>query len=226
MATSWDAIATKLDWLLEEKANYDTSSVKVEWPIVGRIAAWNWAQGIFAHHTALEKEQDLVVEGRVAALPADCLDVSMLYDSAKGKFYSKADFHFGGTRLATSEAYEFWVWGGKLHLERTLNSKESLKIYYWARWPAVEYQIDDTLTLSVTQPEILIPEWAELPVAHLTCATLLAPKAIASAISAEFKIRIDLPVGEPRAYQAREHLWWYNELLGKVPAQNRLGGMA
>ncbi len=223
MATTWDEIAVRLDWMLEEAGNPDPTSKKAEFPVVGRITAWNWAQDIFSTHTAAQKVVNLLVTGRSAEAPADLVDLSMIHDVTNGVFYSRAEFHYGGVRLTTSQSNSYWKWGNTLYFEKTLKPSDNLVLYYWAKWPRITYTVNDDSKIVITQPEISIPEWAELPLVHLTCATLMVPKAIQEAINADYKIRIDLPVGEPRAMQAREHLWWYHELMGKHAPQSRLG---
>jgi hypothetical protein len=118
------------------------------------------------------------------------------------------------------------VWGNSLHFEAAITSK--LELYYYGYWPDVVWRVGDNEQVELVQEQVFIPKWAELPLAHLTAATLLQPGAIESARNRENTTRMDSgkPTDNARALQAREHLWWYHELLGQHPAQARIGGVA
>jgi hypothetical protein len=102
----------------------------------------------------------------------------------------------------------------------------SVRMDYFARWPDVTWQFDVDDTVEYLSNEVLVPKWSELPLLHLTTATILQPGAIQAAMSNEFRIRIDsgTPLDNPRAQQAKEHVWWYNTLINfHVPQVKAVG---
>ncbi len=222
MTTTWDEINDRLSLFLDDAG-------AATHPLPLRAASWNWAQRVYAQHTARECETDLVLDPdhRQALVPPDLMEVSAIYDHTNLRFWSPAHFQQGGFRDdVTEEGFEYWTWGGKLHLERCSIAGTKLTLYYYAYWPDVELEIQDGQALP-TQPDILVPDWAELPLVHLAAANVLQPMAIASARGREYNIMVDSgkPTDNARAQQAREHYWWWNELINRFPAQPRMGGV-
>ena len=221
MALTWSEINTQLSLFLGDEG---ASSHSV--PL--RVAAWNWAQRILAQHTAREREQEIVVEANQlnAALPADLLQLASLYDPGRTKFWAPAHFQNGGYRGVASEMPLYWTWGNILRLEKPVSQDRALILFYYAYWPDIEAETIEG-QLVIRQAQVLVPDWSVLPLLHLTAGNVLQPMALQSARNREYNIMIDSgkPTDNTRAQQAREHYWWWNELMGKFPVQARLGGV-
>jgi len=159
-------------------------------------------------------------------LPDDLLEVGQVYDPGGNLIYAPMKFQPGGYRSDSSDMPTFWVWGNKLHFETAITGE--IDLYYFAYWPDVTYRLQDDEQVEIVNGDILIPAWAELPLLHLTAASILQPLAVESARNREYNTKIDAgtPDDNARRTQAREHLWWYRELLGQHTPQQRLGGVA
>jgi hypothetical protein len=224
--TTWDAINGKLCYFLDDNPAGGAAAYQFALPL--RIDAWNWAQRFFQNHTAREQEAEITIDesGRAAPLPPDLIDIAMIYDRTNERTYSLRRFSEGAYRSESDEYFAYWKWAGRLHFSRTVGKGEKLTVEYFAAWPKIEYAVNDG-NVVIVRDEILVPEWAELALAHLTAATVLQPPAITAAMSNEYKIKIDsgTPLDNPREQQARAHLWWYNELIGLFSPQNRQAGV-
>jgi hypothetical protein len=106
-----------------------------------------------------------------------------------------------------------------LYLEQDVDSDDELTLLYYAYWPDVEVETLDG-TSTVTSGEIIIPVWAEHPCLHLASAYCLQPKATQAADIRNWNITVDsgTPIQNSRAVHAREHLWWWEAILQRVPA--------
>ena len=223
MTTAWGILDQKLSYFLNDAARAGGES-KYKLPL--RVGAWNWAQRELAQHTAREmvvSPVGLEPDGRSSVLPADFLQVAQVFDVDNSLVLAPAHFEPGGYRDNGSDNPSYWVWGDSLRFEASVTSK--LELYYYAYWPDVVYDEEETRFL---QEQVFVPRWAELPLLHLTAASVLQPYAIATARNRENATKLDsgTPEDNPTARQAREHLWWYHELLGQHTAQARLGGVA
>ncbi len=221
MVLTWSEVNSQLDLFLG-----DEGAAAHTLPL--RIAAWNWAQRVFAQHTAREREAGVTIEAdrMSASMPADFLQIASLYDPGTLKFWVPAHFQNGGYRAVLADMPLYWTWGNTLHLEKPVSQGKDLTLFYYAYWPDVETEIVDG-SLTVTQARVFVPDWSLLPLLHLAAANVLQPMAIQSSRNREYNIMIDSgkPTDNARSQQAREHYWWWNELMGKFPLQARLGGV-
>jgi hypothetical protein len=223
--TTWEELDDRLDYFLSDfDADEDGNYIYAQ-PM--RIASWNWAQRFVALHTPRSRETGLAVETglRSAILPSDFLAVYRIYDAGTARWMRPMRRPQPGVvRSDSAELSQYWVWGGVLHFERTVNLGDTdITLYYWSYWPEVEYEVVND-EVEMTHNEVLLPPWAILPCAHLTAANLLVPGAIQAARIRNWNIRIDsgVPTDNIRATQAREHLFWYEKLMAfVVPAQWR-----
>lgn len=215
----------ELDYFLDDSDTAGGQAVARRFSEQLRIYAWNWAQEVLSLHTARERSAGISIESdeRSAPIPLDCMEIAQVYDPGNTLLYSPMKFHHGGYRDDDTDDYTFWVWGRILYFGRAVKSTEELTLFYYADWPDVEYKEVDSI-VSITQPEILVPSWSMLALMHLSAATILQPSAIAAAMSNEYKIKIDsgTPLDNPREQQARTHLMWYNDLVGKQAPQPRI----
>lgn len=190
-----------------------------------RCDGWNFALDVFEEHTLLERTTPLSVEsdGRTAILPLDFAAVGMIHESGGYlQTYVQRRFTPGAQRfdnLVVGATY--WLWAGKLHFEQ--KPSDSLVLDYFAHWPRLSYSINDAGETAVSG-DVMAPEWATLPLIHLTAAYCLQPAAIRAAMTRNSNIKIDSgsPEDNSRRVQAREHLWWYDALMSKHPAQVRI----
>ena len=221
MAT-WDAVNGRLSNFLDDNPVAGGSYLHA---IPLRIAAWNWAQRALLAHTRREMTTTLTLgaDHRQAPLPADLLDVMMIYDTLSFQVYARRQlFDQRGLRSNTSMNYAYWLWGGVIYFDVSVPNA-TLSLDYLGSWPEVTFSLDADDEPVVNQGEIYVPDWAELPLLHLTAATILQPKAIQAAMTRTNNITIDSgkPEDNSRRVQAREHFWWYTTLLSLVPPQVR-----
>ena len=151
MATNWTEIYERLDYFLNDTGEAGGQPVDRQHSDQMRIFSWNWAQDVFAEHTARERESTLVIDkdSRSAILSEDCFEVAMIYDAAESLIYTPAKFQFGGTRYDDSDDYNFWVWGNTLYLGRSVSHTEKLTLNYYAYWPDVEFEeVDDVVKVT------------------------------------------------------------------------------
>lgn len=219
---TWTDLNQKLSYFLDDRPA-EGSSYQFAEPL--RIESWNWAQGVFCSHTLRERSVMLeILPGtRKAGLPKDFVYMGMIYDK-NGELapdyrniYTQRRFVDGGLRMDNlNYNWSYWIWAEEINFDKPMSEQIGVSMDYFASWPDVSYVTSEDGTIKLTQEEIYIPKWAELPLLHLTAATILQPGAIQAAMSNEFRIRIDsgTPLDNPRAQQAREHVWWYNTLIG------------
>ncbi len=189
-----------------------------------RALAWNTAQRFMAKtHTALEKTDEFSLTGDTPysfVLPDDLIDIGAVYSLDLAQFLRPMRFVSGGSyQEGAEDTPSFWVWGRTLVCETQQAS--SVRLYYYADWP--EVVLDGAG--QCTEGNILAPSWSILPLMHLAAAIVLQPMAIDSARNREFNISFDSgrPTDNSRAQQAKEHLTWWEQLMGKVPPQTRYG---
>jgi hypothetical protein len=216
--TTWAEVNGRLSYFLDDNPAEGGTYLHA---LPLRIAAWNWAQRIFQAHTKREQSADVTVgsDGRTAALPSDFLDVVMIYDTASYQVYGRRQWDQRGQRSAVSANYAYWVWNGQLYFDTSLPS--TVRLEYLATWPEVTFTLNEDDEVVVDRYDLAVPQWAELPLVHLTAAQVLQPQAIQAAMSRNSNIRIDSgqPEDNSRRVQAREHYWWYQTLIGLVPPQ-------
>ena len=221
--TTWEELNSKLDYYLSDEGDDSGDHTYTQ---AHRIASWNWSQRMLVWHTPRSVSMPLSVDTdeRSAILPPDFLGVWRIYDSDAQRWMTPMRSpQQGSVRYDDDELSQYWVWGGKLRFERsvTINSGD-IVLHYWAYWPEVEYTTDSEGEIVMTANEIVPPPWSILPLCHLTAANLLVPAAIQAARIRQWNIRVDSgnPLNNPRAQQAREHLYWWATLLAMVPPKD------
>jgi len=223
--TTWDDIDDQLGVFLDDEDGEKYS-------VSQRVTAWNWAQRELAiQHTPRQcVTSDLTVEAgsRSATLPPDAIDIWKIYDSTNSRWWRKMPTpREGATRYDDADLNQYWMWGGTLYMERNVTTSEAanLTAYYWGYWAEIAYEISDAGSTVFIQKEVEMPPWAIFPLCHLTAAIVLTPLAIQAARRRDFNIRIDSgrPIDNSRALQAREHLYWWNSLLGTKPPRYGYG---
>ena len=215
MAATWDEVNARLSLFLD-----DDGETKYTAPL--RVWAWNAAQRVLAvHHSPRERTASLTMEDdeRSAVLPDDFVAVWKIYDSDRRRWYS--EYKPGATykRSTDAELGQYWVWGNKLYFERSIDiDSTDATLYYAAYWPEITYtEVEGEYVYP--NDEVLVPNWAELPLTHLAAATCLQPGAIEAAKNRNYNLSVidsGTPIQNSRAQQAREHLWWWVTLLGMV----------
>jgi hypothetical protein len=214
---SWPPVNDKLDRFLGNEPELEGKYLRSE-PL--RIDGWNWAQKMLTAHTPMEKTMVLELEedGRTAVLPTDFVRAYRIYDSGEERWWwPKRHWRPGDYRPDDDDSLMYWMWGGRLYFEYELNVDQTeVVLYYQAYYPDVEYEVEDDGELTLTQPSIYTPAWAEVPLMHLTAAHVLQPMEIASSNLNQYKIRVESghPEHNPRAQSALFHLRWYETLLG------------
>jgi hypothetical protein len=214
--TTWGEVDSTLDYFLS-----DSDDPRVYGQLY-RIASWNWSQRILVGHTPRSRETNLDLEagGRAAVLPPDFLAVWRIYDSDQNRWWAPMRQPLpNSVRDNEAETNAYWVFGGKLRIERELTiDTTDIVLFYWAYWPEMVTELDDLGAIVVVDDEINVPPWAVLPLCHLTAANLLVPGAIQAARLRQWNIKVDsgTPLDNVRAQQAREHLFWWNTLLGMI----------
>lgn len=221
MATTWAEIDAKLDIFLRDADEDNTKFSPAQ-----RVAAWNDGQRLLASfHTPRQcVATPLVMESgnRAATLPADFIAAWRLYDSEQAFFYREFRPQASGKRSTDDESPQYWVWGNRLYLECTVDDGADLTLYYWGYWPDVALETVGT-TPTIFQGQVLVPQWAELPLLHFTAALCITPEAFEAARRRDYNIQIDSgrPTDNAKAAQAREHLWWWHQILGMVKPVDR-----
>jgi hypothetical protein len=215
-----------LNYFLDD--NPKTGERDYQFPLPLRIDGWNFAQQTFGVHTLLEKTVDLTIPqgARAIPLPADFAEMGILYDTKNNQTYTRKELSEGVVRNdSNAQSYQYWTWGGQLVLDT--DKAQTLKLYYFAYWPSVEFTVKEDKTTAITVDNVLVPQWAVQPLLHLTAAYCLDPHAIRASLDRNYDIQIasGTPIMNSRAQQAREHAWWYDYLLGKHPVQTRMVGM-
>lgn len=225
---AWSDVNAILNVFLDDTADADGN---YQFGQQLRIDGWNFAQDAFGQHTLLEKTlTPLTIEsdGRTVLLPSDFREAAMIYEPvAPYAVYVRREFTPGALRQTAFDelAQTFWGWAGRLHFG-TVVTGHTLTLDYWAAWPKVTYTLDAESVPTLVNTTLSVPEWATLPLLHLTTAYCLQPQAIRAALTRNSNIRIDsgTPEDNSRRVQAREHLWWYETLLNKHSPQVRTYG--
>jgi hypothetical protein len=218
--STWDEVNGRLSYFLDDTPQEGGTPLHA---LPLRIPAWNWAQRVFQAHTKREMTTSLTIrsDGRTALAPPDLLEVMMIYDAASGTVYGKRQFEQRGLRTNLAANYAYWLWSGKIYFDIAVGTNTLLSMEYLAKWPEVIFSIDKDDKIVVSQGEIFVPDWAELPLLCLTAAFVLQPQAIQAAMTRNSNISIDSgrPEDNSRRIQARELFWWYKTLLSEVSAQ-------
>lgn len=224
--TTWAEVMQKLDWFLGDGIEEEENDADRTFPEILRIESWNWAQRLFCTHTSLPRQTPLRIEegGREALLPPDFYHIEGLYDAGNGRWWWPMRRRPGDIREEDDDVLEFWIMGDRMFLE----SKETyhdndLTLHYWAYYPDVKYVQKEDLTPDVRDDNILTPLWAELALIHLTSANCHQPGSITASDINQWDIKIDsgTPMMNPRAEQAKIHLWWYDTIVNRHPAAVR-----
>ena len=148
----------------------------------------------------------------------DFVSIAGIYDADDLEWWMSASYPArGGWRTEDESLNLWWIWGETLYFEREVETTDDLTLYYWAYWPDLELEtVNSTVTEVVG--DIIVPRWAELPCAHMCAAYCLQPGAMQAARLRQWGMQDDSgnPLHNSRALQAREHLQWWDELLGRV----------
>ena len=230
MTTTWTVVNKKLDVLLDDPEDvHDDGAVKR--PAYGevlRIESWNWAQDILCLHTPRQCKIDLTILGgnREAAMPAGWFAISGIYDATEEQWWTPMDRRPGYHQADDETGLEYWVWDDRLYLQDSVSDR-TLTLYYWAYWPKIEHEVgdnvgrDDTPVYEITYKEeqIITPRWAEMALAHLTCANCMVPGAVESSDLGQWKVWIDAgnPNHNPRLQQVWFHIKMYDNALARMP---------
>ena len=232
MTTTWTELNNKLDLLLDdaEAVNADDTVKQPTYDAELRVSAWNWSQGLFLYHTPRQRKTTLKVAdsaGRTALLPADFYAMEGIYDPEEEAWWCPMPLRPGDIRLTDESSLEYWVWGGSLYLQEEIDDAREVELYYWAKWPKVEYVLGTNVgaegkpvyQLTMTQEQVYIPEWAELALLYLTTAICLVPSAVEAADVNNWRIRVDAgnPLHNPRLAAAREYMEIWNYLMTFMP---------
>lgn len=238
--TTWAQIDGKLDLFMgDEQKKTSAGELRPRmFPEPLRIEGWNWAQRVLCAHTPLQKAVTLVIDAdnRTGILPDDFFAVEGIYDREAEQWWWPMRRRPGDVRYEDDDLCEFWVWGNKLFLETDVPyDSDRLTLHYWAYYPDIEYEVGTENQGTEQQPvyetelrqgQVYTPKWAEAALLHLVCAFCFTPTSIQAADVNEWKISVDsgTPSMNPRAAQAREHLFWYHALLDQFPAARRSEG--
>lgn len=216
--TTWEIVNRRLNIFLKDEVAEEGEQ---NYPMAQRVNAWNWAQRLLSFHTPRTRTTVLTIgsDGRSALLPPDFLGVWRIYDSDTQRWLREMPTQLeSGIRYDEAELGQWWTWGGSLFLEMTKAvDSEDLTLYYYAYYPEIVVEELEGMSFHV-EDKVLTPPWAELALCHLTAATCLVPGSLEAARLRQWNIRIDAgtPIQNSRAVQAREHLWWWNAILGMV----------
>lgn len=214
MATTWATINARLSIFLNDEDGNDFS-------LAQRVDGWNAAQRLLAaQHTPRSRIASLVLraDGRSAVLPEDFLAIAGIYDGDDSEWWQAAEYPTRASWRADDENLNlWWIWGDILYFERDVDSSDDLSLYYWSYWPEMEVETVNSVDAEV-RGDIAIPRWAELPCCYLTAAYCLEPGAMQAADLRQWGMSDDSgnPLQNSRALQARENLWWWDELLRRV----------
>ena len=192
-----------------------------------RVAGWNWAQQQLLTHTPRQMSIELVVDSgnRSAVLPSDFYAADGVYDSQRSIWWRPMRRHPGDIRFLDDDVTEFWTWGGEMRFEDSVEyGGGRLMLYYWAYYPDIAIQeiaeVDEIkVASSYSQEQVYTPKQYEVALMHLTAAFCWTPFALSASDVNEYKIRIDsgTPIMNPRALQAREHLFWWDSIMDRFP---------
>lgn len=217
----WDEVMKKLDTFLGDTLDPDSEDAELTYPETLRILGWNWAQRMLCNHTPLAKQAPLRIDtgGREGILPPDIYSLEGILDTANSRWWWPMHRAPGNIHYDDDVVLEFWQWGDRVFLESEVEYlANQLTVYYWAYYPEVTYEMVDG-ELDVRQDDIIIPQWAEAALVHLTTAHCFQPGSVLAGNINQWDISVDsgTPMMNPRAAQAKEHLWWYHAILSKFP---------
>jgi hypothetical protein len=219
MATTFTELQLKLDRFMDDTL---IAGAPRRFPLPTRIYAWNWAQLHLVHHTPRQRSMILEIDtgGRSAVLPDDYFDVMGIYDSDNKYWWHRMSVQPGGYRDPDSDIPEYWIWDGKMMLERDITiGSTDLTLYYWAHYPKVKFAIgDDDEDIIYEQETIYTPDWAEIAMLFLCRAYCWQPGSAEASDINEWKIKVDAgtPMHNPRAAAAWDDFQWWNTLMGQV----------
>lgn len=225
----WSEINHKLDLFAGDPEPTDEATARL-FPESLRIEAWNWAQRLFCTHSPRARVATATVDTgqRSLVIPTDFYAIEGILDSDNERWWWPMERHPGDIRPVDDNVFEYWIWGDKMYLEdEVLYDSQDLQMFYWAYWPEVEYtSTSETnrdnvtiVTVTVTQPNVYVPKWAELALLHLTTASCMVPHEVFSSDVNQYKIRVEsgTPLHNPRMQSAVWHLDMYERLVDKVP---------
>ena len=190
-------------------------------PLDLRVYGWNWAQDLLVKHTPLQKIETVTIDtgGREVVLPDDFYAVELMSDSYEERWWTVMKKAPGLLKFPDEETLEYWLWGNRMFLESEKDvTSTDLTLYYWAYYPEVEFSVSNDV-YTWTQEQILVPRWAESALCHLATAFCFQLSSIEAADINNWRIRVDSgnPLMNPRAQQAREHLFWWNAIMDSFP---------
>jgi len=187
---NFDELNLKLSVFLDDAQD---SKGEYQFSLPLRCDGWNFAQEVFAEHTLAEKTVQLSAEadGRTVLLPPDFVAVGMVYDTTWT--YIQRRFTPGSRRDDLENGSAYWLWAGIMHFDLTVSD---LTLDYFASWPQLKYSQNEAGEVAVSG-SISVPDWARLPLIHLTAAYCLQPYAIRAAHDAQRQHQHRL--GQPRA---------------------------
>lgn len=191
-----------------------------------RIEAWNWAQDVFCAHTPRQRQVIAEIDAgqRNIILPDDFLAIEGLYDAEEEQWWWPMRNRPGGIRYPDDDALEFWLWDNRMYLEAEISYDTGrLTMLYWAYWPDVEYTENASGQITVIQPHIYTPKWAQLALMHLALSSCMIPGEVEAADLRNWGIKVESgdPLDNPRMQSARWHLEIYERLLEKFPPARR-----
>jgi hypothetical protein len=220
IATTWDEIDNKLSHFLDDVVT--EGDLKFSVPL--RVQSWNWAQDIFVAHTALQKQVLLAIDNdtRSGILPEDFYIPSMLYDENNGQFLQMARFKHGTLRDSMASNDDWWCWGNRIFIEKSVDFTHRVTLYYFAYYPKVTYILEGGAYI-YRDKSIYVPRWAEEAIVHLTCSAILMPGSISAAMQRNYNIMIDSgsPIQNSRMQQSFDHFKWYHDIIRMFPPQDR-----
>jgi hypothetical protein len=234
MPSAFSDLQDKLDRFMEDQLDTDASgdAKARRFPLPTRIYSWNWAQLVLVHHTPRQRSMTLEIDTdeRSAVLPDDFFEVMGIYDSYEEYWWRRMSVQPGDYRDTDSDLPEYWIWDGKMLLERDIDiGSTDLTLYYWAYYPDVEFEVgtsegeENPEDITYTQETVYTPRWAESAMLHLCTAFCWQPLSIEASDINEWRIEVDAgtPMHNPRQSAAWDHYRWWNELLGRISPARR-----
>lgn len=224
MVRNWDELNARLDYFMDDPDRTEPGGpiATPRFPTILRIMGFNWAQNMLCSHSPRELSMPLVIDrgNRSAVLPDDLYAVDAIYDGDIEQWWRPMRREPGDIRYEDDDLPEYWVWGDRLFMEKDVEyDSTDVTLYYWGYYPEIEYTQNNG-EVTITQPQIYSPLWAESALFHLTTAFCWTPGAVMAADINEYKITVDSgnPLQNPRSQQAREHLFWWNVILESHPS--------
>lgn len=156
--------------------------------------------------------------GRSILLPQNFIRPMGLYDSDDDRWWWRYNPTQGDIMFNDGDTSEFWLWGDRIYLmDKRSYSDDDLTLYYYGYYPDITIQ-EDGDGYTFPEEDVLTPDWAEVALLHLGTAFCWQPAAIEAAELNEYKLAVEAgtPVHNPRSLQAREHLYWYDQIVNRV----------